>query len=82
MQLVRGGRLTIFVWLRSSIGWCCWLHDYIGYFVEDDGKIGFVVCWFRNFMVLHSALFEIVWESTVIYTMPIGSVGRRVVILS
>ena len=51
-------------------------------FVEDVGKIGFVVCWSRNFMVSHSALFEIVRVSLNVYAMPIGSVGRRVVILS
>ena len=32
-------------------------------------------------MVLHSALFEIVWVSIGICAMPIGSVERRVVVL-
>ena len=32
-------------------------------------------------MVLHSALFEIAWVLIGIYAMPIGSVGRRFVML-
>ena len=58
---------------------CRSLLDGLLYFIFN--MTGRAVGQRRNFMVLHSALFENVWVSIDMYAMSIGSVGRRVVIL-
>ena len=53
---------------------CRSLLDGLLYFIFN--MTGRAVGQRRNFMVLHSALFENVWVSIDMYAMSIGSVGR------